>query len=70
MAKTDRRTFLRRRHRRRYSLRCPPGSAARSQFPRIRTGMIADVEHIVILTQENRSFDHLCLPVISFSLEY
>ena len=23
-----------------------------------RTGTIADVEHIVILTQENRSFDH------------
>jgi phospholipase C len=29
-----------------------------SSLPRTRTGTIADVQHIVILMQENRSFDH------------
>ena len=57
---TDRRTFL----------QLLMGSAAAAAFPasisralaipaNSRTGTIADVEHIVIVMQENRSFDHL-----------
>jgi phospholipase C len=57
---TDRRTFL----------QLLMGSAASAAFPasisralsipaNSRTGTIADVEHIVIVMQENRSFDHL-----------
>src|SRR5258706_16189705 len=57
---TDRRTFL----------QLLISSAAAAAFPasisralaipaNSRTGTIADVEHIVIVMQENRSFDHL-----------
>jgi phospholipase C len=60
MNTTDRRTFLK--------LVLGSGTLAAALPPSIaraldipahhRTGTIADVEHIVILTQENRSFDH------------
>src|SRR6185369_16605618 len=59
MNTTDRRTFLK--------LMGTPAMAAALPVnlqkalaipPRHRTGTIADVEHIVILMQENRSFDH------------
>ncbi len=56
---TDRRTFLR---------AAPMARAAAASFPSIaralaipahhRTGTLADVEHIVFMMQENRSFDH------------
>jgi phospholipase C len=37
----------------------PPGIRRALSFPASNiTGTIADVEHIVILMQENRSFDH------------
>lgn len=37
----------------------PPVIARALDIPaRVRTGTIKDVEHVVILTQENRSFDH------------
>jgi len=37
----------------------PTGIARALEIPaHNRTGSIADVEHIVILVQENRSFDH------------
>src|ERR1700755_3071370 len=59
MAETDRRSFL----------QLLGAGAAASAFPDAiaralaieannRTGTIQDIEHIVILTQENRSFDH------------
>ncbi|HEX2013292.1 MAG TPA: phospholipase C, phosphocholine-specific, partial [Roseateles sp.] len=63
MTQQDRRSFLR-------TLAAGAGaSAALASFPpaiqralaipaAVRTGTIHDVEHIVILTQENRSFDH------------
>src|SRR5277367_6591331 len=34
------------------------GSAAARALPKGWTGTIADVKHVVILMQENRSFDH------------
>src|SRR5277367_5884461 len=34
------------------------GSAAAKPLPKGWTGTIADVKHVVILMQENRSFDH------------
>ena len=37
----------------------PPSIARALEIPaNHRTGTIADVEHVVILMQENRSFDH------------
>jgi phospholipase C len=37
----------------------PPGISRALAMPaQRRTGTLKDVEHIVILTQENRSFDH------------
>ena len=36
----------------------PSLARALSIAPRVRTGTIQDVEHVVILMQENRSFDH------------
>ena len=37
----------------------PPSIVRAVEIPlNRRTGTIADVEHVVILTQENRSFDH------------
>ena len=58
MKETDRRTFLK-------LVGTPavaaamPGIARALEIPaNNRTRSIADIEHIVILTQENRSFDH------------
>ena len=57
---TDRRTFLQLvEHRRvRRCVRRPPSGKALAIPAHHRTGTIDDVEHIVILMQENRSFDH------------
>jgi len=63
MTQRDRRSFLR------TLARAAGASAALAGFPPViqralampanqRTGTLLDVEHIVILTQENRSFDH------------
>jgi phospholipase C len=59
MKKTDRRKFLKLTSASAFAAALPPGLARALTLPaNHRTGTIADVEHIVILTQENRSFDH------------
>jgi phospholipase C len=59
MKPTDRRTFLKALGVPALAVALPPGIARALAIPaHHRTGTIADVEHIVILTQENRSFDH------------
>jgi phospholipase C len=60
MKKTDRRTFLKTVAGTPVLLAALPAGIGRALgIPaNHRTGTIADVEHIVILTQENRSFDH------------
>ncbi len=56
---TSRRTFLQLLSTGALAAAVPPSIARALSIPaRHRTGTIADVEHIVILTQENRSFDH------------
>jgi phospholipase C len=56
MTKIDRRTFL---SLAAASTALPPSIAHALQIDaRVRTGTIRDVEHVVILMQENRSFDH------------
>lgn len=55
----DRRTFLQLLGTGALSAAVPPSIARALEIPaNHRTGTIADVEHIVILMQENRSFDH------------
>src|SRR5262245_18754576 len=59
MKGTDRRTFLKLLTSPALMAALPPGIGRALAIPaRRRTGTIADVEHIVILMQENRSFDH------------
>lgn len=56
---TDRRTFLQLLTTGALSATFPESIARALQIPAsVRTGTLADVEHIVILMQENRSFDH------------
>ena len=56
---TDRRDFLKLIGSSALAAAAPPGLQPRARVPaHNRTGTIADVEHIVILMQENRSFDH------------
>jgi phospholipase C len=56
---TDRRTFLKLLSSGALSASFPASIARALEIPaHHRTGTIADVEHIVILMQENRSFDH------------
>jgi phospholipase C len=55
----DRRTFLQLLGTGALGAAVPPGIARALEIPaNRRTGTIADVEHVVILMQENRSFDH------------
>lgn len=59
MGKTDRRTFLKLMGSGAMATAMPTSIARALEIPaNHRTGTIKDVEHIVILTQENRSFDH------------
>src|SRR5262245_32879702 len=59
MKRTDRRTFLKLMGSPALLAALPPGIARGLAIPAgHRTGTIRDVEHIVILMQENRSFDH------------
>jgi phospholipase C len=56
---TDRRTFLKLASSGAFSAALPASIARALEIPaHNRTGTIADVEHIVILMQENRAFDH------------
>jgi phospholipase C len=56
---TDRRTFLQLLGSAALSATFPASISRALAIPaNNRTGAIADVEHIVILMQENRSFDH------------
>lgn len=56
---TDRRTFLQLLSSSALAAAFPPSIARALEIPaHHRTGTIEDVEHIVILMQENRSFDH------------
>jgi phospholipase C len=56
---TDRRTFLKLLGAPAMAAALPDNIAKLLAMPaQGRTGTIADVEHIVILMQENRSFDH------------
>src|SRR6266404_953786 len=56
---TDRRTFLRLLSTGAFSAALSPSITRALEIPaHHRTGTIADVEHVVILMQENRSFDH------------
>jgi phospholipase C len=56
---TDRRTFLQLLGSGAFAAALPSSIARALEIPaNNRTGTIADVEHIVILMQENRSFDH------------
>src|SRR5664279_1573665 len=55
----DRRTFLQLLSTGALAAAFPPSISRALEIPaHHRTGSIADVEHIVILMQENRSFDH------------
>src|SRR5271165_6596727 len=55
----DRRTFLQLLSSGAFAAAVPASIARALEIPaNNRTGTIADVEHIVILMQENRSFDH------------
>ena len=38
--------------------RCPPTCARRSPADSVKGGQLKDIEHVVLLMQENRSFDH------------
>jgi phospholipase C len=59
MKNTDRRTFLKLMGSPALAAALPVSIGRALEIPASnRTGTIADVEHIVILTQENRSFDH------------
>jgi phospholipase C len=59
MTSSNRRTFLKLMGSPVLAAALPPGIARALSIPaNHRTGTIRDVEHIVILTQENRSFDH------------
>ena len=59
MTTTDRRTFLRFLSSAALTAALPTSIKRALAIPaHHRTGTIADVEHIVILMQENRSFDH------------
>src|ERR1700736_994716 len=59
MRRTDRRTFLKVMGTPALAAMLPANLSRALAIPaNERTGTIADVEHIVILTQENRSFDH------------
>src|ERR1700704_6543186 len=59
MRRTDRRTFLKWMSSPALAGALPLNIIRALEIPaNHRTGTIADVEHIVILTQENRSFDH------------
>ncbi|QJD30081.1 phosphocholine-specific phospholipase C [Methylococcus geothermalis] len=59
MGNTDRRTFLKLMGSGAMATAMPTSIARALEIPaNHRTGTIKDVEHIVILTQENRSFDH------------
>jgi phospholipase C len=59
MRSTDRRTFLKLMSTPALAAALPASIARALEIPaNDRTGTIGDVEHIVILTQENRSFDH------------
>jgi len=56
---TDRRTFLRLLSTGALSATLSPSITRALEIPaHHRTGTLADVEHVVILMQENRSFDH------------
>jgi phospholipase C len=56
---TDRRTFLQLLTAGALSAAFPPSIARALSIPAYcRTGTINDVEHIVVMMQENRSFDH------------
>ena len=56
---TDRRTFLKLASSGAFSAALPASIARALEIPaHNRTGTIADVEHIVVLMQENRAFDH------------
>jgi len=59
MEKTDRRTILRAMGAAAFGAAFPESILrALSIEPKIVTGTIKDVKHIVVLMQENRSFDH------------
>src|ERR1700727_2505197 len=59
MEKTDRRTILRARGTAAVGAAFPASiRRAMAIEPKIVTGTIKDVKHIVVLMQENRSFDH------------
>src|SRR5262249_17954477 len=59
MSSTNRRTFLKQIGAPALLAAVPPGIGRALELPASsRTGTIADVEHIVFLMQENRSFDH------------
>jgi phospholipase C len=59
MTASDRRKFLKLMGSGAVAGTLPPSIARALEIPaHHRTGTIADVEHVIILTQENRSFDH------------
>ena len=59
MENSNRRTFLKMIGTPALVAAFPPSIARALAIPaHQRTGTIQDIEHIVILTQENRSFDH------------
>ena len=58
-AQNDRRSFLQLAAGAVGAATLPPGVARALDLPAARvTGTIQDVQHVVILMQENRSFDH------------
>ena len=59
MIDTDRRSFLKLLGSGAFAVSLPPSIRRALAVPaHNRTGTIKDVEHIVVLMQENRSFDH------------